>query len=126
MDTKDKEILLAQYHELYRGMLEKDIIALEKLLADSFTLTHMTGYVQAKSEWLDDIESEAMLYYSAQEDDVVVTIKGETALVDSKNRVNARIWGAGPNTWNLRLVSYFEKQNNEWVLTKTVASTYIR
>lgn len=41
-----------------RGLAELGII-----LADDFTLTHMTGYVQAKAEWLDAIETGQMQYH---------------------------------------------------------------
>jgi hypothetical protein len=60
------------YEAQRRAMVAGDADALGALLADGFTLTHMTGYRQPKAEWLADVRSGEMTYHAM--DDVQVTI----------------------------------------------------
>lgn len=50
------------YERLNTAMLQADIKTLDLLLEDNFTLTHITGYIQTKKEWLDAIASKEMSY----------------------------------------------------------------
>ncbi|MFE5621112.1 nuclear transport factor 2 family protein [Streptomyces virginiae] len=55
MPTPDATAIadLREVHRAYLdAMLEGDTATLDELLAEEFTLTHMTGYVQPKAEWL--------------------------------------------------------------------------
>jgi len=47
----------ANYEAQRRAMVAGDADALGALLADGFTLTHMTGYPQPMAEWLADVRS---------------------------------------------------------------------
>lgn len=70
--------LVAAHRALYAGMLSRDTHALGALLADEYTLTHMTGYVQPKEEWLRQIESGQMRYHSAKEHSISASPAGPT------------------------------------------------
>ncbi|MCF4119917.1 nuclear transport factor 2 family protein [Antribacter sp. KLBMP9083] len=52
--------LRASYAAQCRAMVAGDADALGRLLADGFTLTHMTGTVQSKEQWLADVRSGEM------------------------------------------------------------------
>ena len=67
MDSEDKEQILAAVRELTRMIIDKDIVGMDSLLDSSFTLTHITGYVQSKNEWYSEIESEGMRYFTYRE-----------------------------------------------------------
>jgi hypothetical protein len=87
-------------------MVAGDLAELDSILADEFTLTHMTGYVQAMAEWLDAIET------------------GQTVpALTARTFTDATIWGARA-TWRLTLRSWFEPRGDDWVITRTVASTW--
>ncbi|GAP56060.1 conserved hypothetical protein [Arthrobacter sp. Hiyo6] len=51
------------YDTLCEAMVDGDLAGLDSILADGFTLTHMTGYLQSKAEWLEAIESGEMQYH---------------------------------------------------------------
>lgn len=53
----------ALYESMCDAMVAADIAGLDSVLADEFTLTHMTGYVQSTVEWLDAIETGQMQYH---------------------------------------------------------------
>lgn len=115
--------------QLYRlenkAMVEKDLVTLNHILTEDMTLTHMTGYVQPKMEWIDQIQNEEMKYYSSVEENVTdIQINGDHASLIGHNQVKARIWGGGVNTWPLQMKMYFQKINGQWKITKQEASTY--
>ncbi len=124
MNTDEQEII-DLYQAENKAMVDKDINTLNKILAPGMTLTHMTGYVQPKEEWLSQIQSEEMKYYSSKEENIKdIQIDGDKASFVGQNRVKARIWGGSPSTWPLQMKMYFEKQNGKWIIVKQVASTY--
>lgn len=122
---KTEETLKNLYRQINQAMVDKDMVQLESLLKPDTVLVHMTGYVQPISEWLDQIDSEEMCYYSWQEEAIKdIQIRGNRASLIGQSRVKARIWGAGPHTWSLQMKVNFENIDGTWLVAKQVASTY--
>ena len=90
-------------NEITKLMIAKDIEGLDQLLDDDFTLTHITGYVQSKQEWLGEIRSESMKYFDYEAVNRSVKIKGSTATITQQNILDARIWGSR-NKWRLQQI----------------------
>ncbi|MFI3836081.1 nuclear transport factor 2 family protein [Streptococcus equinus] len=120
-----EEILKQLYRQVNDAMVAKDTKKLAELLKPDTVLIHMTGYVQPITEWLEQIETGDMIYYSWQEDAIKnIKIKGNTASLIGQSRVKARIWGAGPSTWRLQIKMEFENVDGKWKIIKQTASTY--
>lgn len=94
-DKTEENILqvLEVTRQLTQLMIGKNITEVNKILDMHFTLTHITGYVQSKDEWISEIESERMKYYSYQELKTSVKIHENKASFVGQNLLNARIWG---------------------------------
>lgn len=112
------------FDSIYAAKLAADTDALETLLGDTFTLTHMTGTVQSKNEWLHDIETGRMTYLDAKP----ISTEGSSLadgviLIDRKDLVHARIYGM-ESWWNLRLKGRFAEKNGSWVALDIKASTF--
>lgn len=122
MSTAEAEVL-ATVRQLAELMIKRDTVAMNKILDEHYTLTHMTGYVQPKAEWFDEVQKESMKYYSAKEVHHDVTIKDNNASVTVQNLVDARIWGTR-NTWRLQQVMQLKKRDGRWFILKSVASTF--
>ncbi|WP_062712541.1 nuclear transport factor 2 family protein [Streptococcus halotolerans] len=113
------------YRQVNQAMVDKDIETLKRILEPNTLLVHMTGYQQPVEEWLDQIETEEMKYYSWEEDVIKdVTISGNHASLIGQSRVKARIWGSGPFMWRLQMKMSFEKVDGHWKISKQVASAY--
>lgn len=120
-----EEILKQLYRQVNDAMVAKDTKKLAELLEPDTVLIHMTGYVQPVTEWLEQIDTGDMIYYSWQEDAIKnIKIKGNTASLIGQSRVKARIWGAGPSTWRLQIKMEFENVDGKWKIIKQTASTY--
>lgn len=116
--------LITAYREMHRFMLASDTRSLKVLLADDFTLVHMTGYAQPGVEWLADMDGGRMRYFSSEEDEVAaIKVEGLRATLCGRNRVKANIWGA-QGTWPLQMDIQFVLVSGRWLMRHAVASTY--
>lgn len=123
--TKDEEQIVQLYRAENEAMVKKDISRLDMILGDRMTLTHMTGYVQPKLEWIDHIQNEEMQYLESKEEAIKdIRVEGNLGQLTGQNLVTAKIWGGSKNVWPLQMKMYFEKNNGRWVISKQVASTY--
>jgi len=121
----DQEAIIQLYRDENKAMVEKDLSKLDEILSSSMKLTHMTGYAQPKLEWIDQIQNDEMQYLSSKEEAIKnIEITGNRASFIGQNRVQAKIWGGGANTWSLQMKMYFEKKNGQWIIANQVASTY--
>jgi ketosteroid isomerase-like protein len=123
VDDPDLAAARANYEAQRRAMVAGDADALGALLAEDFTLVHMTGYRQPKTEWLADVASGAMTYHSIEDIDVTVGVSGGAPVVTARTRTAATIWGAS-GTWPLQLRITFMRAGDSWVASATVASTW--
>lgn len=121
----DKETIVQLYRDENVAMVEKNLSRLNEILAPTMKLTHMTGYVQPKLEWIDQIQNDEMQYFSSKEDAIkAIKIDGNQASLIGQNQVQARIWGGGTHTWPLQMQVFYEKKNEHWIISDQKASTY--
>ncbi len=120
----DKEQIADLYEAMYQAMIAKDTVALGKILSEDSVLVHMTGHRQPRQEYLCEIASGVLNYYSVNTDSLDITLEGDTARMVGKSRVNAAVYGGGRHTWRLRMDSELRKIDGEWLITYSKASTY--
>ena len=120
----DKEQIIQLYKEMYTAMVNKDRAELERVHDDSFVLVHMTGMRQPKEVYISSIMDGTLNYYSAEHEDLQVEVKGDTAILIGRSRVNAAVFGGGKHTWRLQLRFRLVKNNGEWRFALASASTY--
>ena len=122
--STDKQQIQELYATLYNAMVAKDTATLNRVHADGFVLIHMTGMRQSKAEYIRAIADGTLNYYSAEHEEMDITIKGNTATLTGKSRVTAAVFGGSRGTWRLRLRFTLEKQDGQWRFTESKASTY--
>jgi len=119
---KDAAAIEASFRDVYRAMLAADTSALDHLLAPEFTLTHITGFVQSRREWLADVDSRRMAYHSAQEVSITLRDTGrDSASLTARHVVDATIWG-GRGRWNLQLAADMVLRDGRWLVAQMVAT----
>lgn len=117
------EAIEALHEAMCEAMVAGDLAELDSILADDFTLTHMTGYVQSKAEWLEAIESGEMQYHRMETIQAALGTDVTVPELTARTLTDATIWGSRA-TWRLTLRSWFEPRGDEWVIARTVASTW--
>jgi hypothetical protein len=115
--------VLALTRKLTELMIDRNTADLDKILDVNFTLTHITGYVQSKNEWLNEVTSERMKYYAYEEVKTFVEVNGNKATFIGQNILDARIWGSR-NKWPLQQTMQLENQNRNWIILNSVATTF--
>ena len=61
----DIEQIETLYRDMYEAMVAKDTVVLNRVHADDFVLTHMTGMHQSKQEYIKAITNGTLNYFSA-------------------------------------------------------------
>lgn len=123
-EPDDLETALRENYGAQRdSMLAGDADTLGQLLAEDFTLTHMTGYEQSRDEWLAQVASGEMTYHRIL--DVAVTVRADSGepVLTARTRTDAAIWG-GRGTWPLQLEIHFIRATGQWLAAYTVASIW--
>lgn len=120
----DKGQIIALYHQMYRAMVEKDTALLDRIHAQEFVLVHMTGMRQSKREYIRAIADGTLNYYSAEHEQMDVTVSNGHATLQGRSRVSAAVFGGGRHTWPLQLTFQLVKRDGQWLFTESRASTY--
>jgi len=118
----------AKITELYKDywdyMIEKNIEGLRSLMSADYSLYHMTGVRQSADEFLNGLKNGTFNYYSAEHDDIVVSVHGDEATMIGKSRVVAAVYGGGKGSWRLQGDFTLRKENGNWKFASSRASTY--
>ena len=120
----DKQQIEALYREMYEAMVRKDTATLNRVHADDFVLTHMTGMHQSKQVYIQSIANGTLNYYSAKHEQMDIKVSGDRATLTGRSRVNAAVFGGGRHTWKLQLHFNLVKDDNKWRFTAARATTY--
>jgi ketosteroid isomerase-like protein len=84
----------------------------------------MTGVRQSAEAFLTHLLDGTFNYYSAEHDSIEVRIAGDRAVMTGKSRVTASVYGGEKRLWRLRGDFTLRKENGQWKLTESKASTY--
>jgi len=118
------EEILNLYRAYNTAMAADDTTALDRLLAPDFTLTHMTGYVQPRAEWLRDLDQGTMRYFSSVEEHVTMQPTATGWQLVGQNRVTASIHGGGQHAWPLNTEMVIQQVAGNWQIMSAVVTTY--
>jgi hypothetical protein len=122
-DQSAREAVAGAYRAHLRAMTDGDTDALDAMLDDGFTLTHMTGYVQPKGEWLAEMRAGQFIYHDAQEKATTVDVHGDTARLVGRINTDATVYGTRAN-WRLQLTIDYARKNDTWTSLRSVATTW--
>lgn len=120
----DEQQLKKLYREMWRALLAKDITTLERIHAEEFVLTHMTGMKQPRVEYFRCVKDGELNYFSETTENVFVDASNEHGTLTGQSLVEASVFGGQKNTWRLQLVFDVEKRDGKWILIRGKASTY--
>ena len=120
----DREQIEELYREYWQCMIRKDVSGLRAMMAKDYTLEHMTGLRQSAEVFLKGLQKGTFNYSSAEHDSIQVRIEGDRAILVGKSRVLAAVYGGGEHLWRLRGDFTLRKEQGEWKLTGSKASTY--
>ncbi|MBR0064358.1 MAG: nuclear transport factor 2 family protein [Paludibacteraceae bacterium] len=121
--TEEQQIS-SLYERMYTAMIAKDEAVLREVHAEDFVLVHMTGMHQNREQYIRAIMDGTLNYYSAETEDLQISVNGDEATLRGRSRVNAAVFGGGRHTWRLELLFRLRKERGAWRFTRSEASTY--
>ncbi|MDT0568478.1 nuclear transport factor 2 family protein [Streptomyces sp. DSM 3412] len=122
-DQRAREEIFDAHRAYLDAMDEGDTAALDDLLDDDFTLTHMTGYVQPKAEWLAEMRQGRFVYHTIDEKKTTLDIEGDTARLVARTVTDATVYGNRAD-WRLQLTTDYAHKGDTWATVRTVATTW--
>ncbi|MFC9914386.1 nuclear transport factor 2 family protein [Streptomyces sp. NPDC059862] len=122
-DQGAREEILEAHHAHLEAMDKGDTEALDQLLDDDFTLTHLTGYKQPKKEWLSQMRAGRFVYHTIDEKNLTLDVEGDTARLVVRTVTDATVYGTRTN-WRLQLATDYARRGDTWATLRTVATTW--
>ena len=81
-------------NQRYAAMLAADVATLERLIDDAATYTHSSGVIDSKASYIGGLRDKVAIYKSIMRDNERVVIRGATALVFCRLRMDLTVNGA--------------------------------
>ncbi|MFG3552256.1 nuclear transport factor 2 family protein [Streptomyces sp. NPDC047725] len=119
----DRESVLQAHHAYLNAMVDGDAQSVDDLLDAGFTLTHMTGYVQPKAEWLAEMRAGQFVYHSIDEVDMALDLDGDTAHLTVRTMTDATVYGSRAG-WRLLLTTDYARRGTRWIPVRTIATAW--
>lgn len=117
--------LIQIYKDLYEASIQKDMATIDCLLDEDYTLVHMTGIKQSKSEYMHSVQSGEFIYYGCFHLTIHPTLISETeAYINGKSIVEASVYGGARHKWRLSQRMKLKKRETGWKIIEAVASMY--
>ena len=114
----DQEEVLERFIEFQYAMIKKNFEKLNELLDDNYTLRHMSGKIQTKDEYIDEIMDGTLNYYKSIIHNPNIIIKEkDKAILKADVTLDAKVYGM-KGTWTLHSEQTMEKINGKWYLSK--------
>jgi uncharacterized protein (TIGR02246 family) len=99
-----------------------DVAALDRMLADGWTVVHGDGTINTKAEYLADLKSGARKFDGGVEiSDFSVRVYGDTAIAAGKSESKVTINGQ-PQGGSLRFTRVYVKRDGRWIMIATHAT----
>lgn len=115
-ENKMKEEALNRYKNMQQAMVDANIELLDEIILDGTTFKHMSGKVQTKEEYLDDIRSGVLDYQAYTIEDETITIDGDDAYIEAKVTLTANAYGS-QGSWPFNVNAHMKRIDGIWYYT---------
>lgn len=119
----DDDDVVRAWHVHRQALTDGDTDTLEDTLDQGFTLTHMSGLVQPKQEWLAQMRDGQFDYHSVQEKHVDVRVDGDSARLVARTVTDATVYGTRA-PWRLQLAFDFTRVDGQWIALRAVGTSW--
>lgn len=96
-----------------QGMVDADIDTMKEIVPADMTFTHMSGMIQSRDEYFDDIKNGRLNYYNITIENPVIEVNGNVATIDYTSVLDASAYGA-KGVYRMHSIHKFKKINGKW------------
>lgn len=101
--------------ERMAAMAKKDLVALDRLIADDLVYTHSTARLDTKKSLIGAMESGATVYTSVVPSDVKAQDLGDSVVLTGAARISVMAQGR-PNSFAVRFTDVWSNKGGQWQL----------
>ena len=116
LDDSQNEVL-ERFKEFQQAMIDKDESALNNIMDESYTLTHMSGKIQTKQEYIIDIIGGVLNYYHSTIKEPKIIVNDIYARLTADVELDAKVYGI-KGRWTLNTNITMKKINGKWYLSQ--------
>jgi ketosteroid isomerase-like protein len=95
------------------AMAEKDIPALNRLLADDLIYTHSSARLDTKASLIGAMQSGATVYTSVEPSEVVAQDLGDVVVLTGVAAISVKSGGT-PNSFRVRFTDVYASKGGQW------------
>lgn len=110
--------VLYQQARYCQAMTEADTDTMRELIAEDTVFTHMSGRQQTREEYLADIQTGSLRYFTIRIENPTIVVDGDTASISYTSVLNANAYGAR-GTYRMNGTHWLEQQDGSWVTVNT-------
>lgn len=96
-----------------KAMAEKDVAALNALLADDLVYTHSSARLDTKQSLIGAMQSGATVYTAVRPSDVKAQDLGEAVVLTGVARIEV-VSGGKPNAFSVRFTDVYANRGGQW------------
>ena len=96
-----------------QGMVDADIDTMKEIVPADMTFTHMSGMIQSRDEYFDDIKNGRLNYYNITIENPVIEVNGNVATIDYISVLDASAYGA-KGVYRMHGTHKFNKIDGKW------------
>ena len=96
--------------------MHQNVAALDTLLDDDLSYVHTGGDLQTRSEFINTIRKQELIYESIAPSEVRVRVYDGLALATGRSQMRVRN-SAGLNSFAIRFTEVYVRRDGRWVLT---------
>jgi hypothetical protein len=100
-------------HQRMAAMAEKDIAALNRLLADDLIYTHSSARLDTKTSLIGAMQSGATVYTAVEPSDVVAQDLGDAVVLTGVAAISVNS-GGNPNSFRVRFTDVYANKGGQW------------
>ena len=116
LDDSQNEVL-ERFKEFQQAMIDKDESALNNIMDESYTLTHMSGKIQTKQEYIIDIIGGVLNYYHSTIKEPKIIVNDIYARLTADVELDAKVYGI-KGRWTLNTNITMKKIDGKWYLSQ--------
>lgn len=113
--TAESEVRLAE-RQRFDAMMKQDVAALDTLLDDELDYVHAGGGLQSRTQFLDMIRKQTLVYESIAPSEVRVRVYDGLALATGRSRMRVRS-ASGVSSLDARFTEVYVRRGGQWLLT---------
>jgi hypothetical protein len=111
----EEEKLTKTMKEFHQALVQKNTLSINQQTDKALTYGHSNGWVETKTDVINDLETGLISYQSFKEDSIKVSMNGSVANIRFIADIDATLRGS-KSSHHLKVLEVWVKKGKRWIL----------